>query len=576
MTSGDQFILRGHGLVDSSITAGSQLSDVSIWFGGVATCSMITYHNTSNDVQQLGCVVGVAESGYYHVDVHVQGKGFAAVDSLQFGPIRNSSYPASNHSPYPHVFIAAMVTSVTPNTGSLAGGTIISIHGNGFSNIVSRNSVMIGGIPCMITSSQYSLIMCVTGVSSQERTTTLSLTVNGYTVTTSVNFYYSTMATPMITGVSVANSSSIQGGDWLVITGGQFTNDTNLVTVTIMSEPVTSCNITSTSNDTINCTLPDLPAGQYQLSLHIAGMGNGLPSSPALSLVTYTATIATFIPDMVGFGGGIDISLYGNGFPLSDDDGVEISMCGVSCDIITTNLTDMKCQLGQLPTGYSSMMTVSCNVTITYPTGPSFVADDPFIFNDTLTPLLTSITPSAGGTAGGTMVNITGNDLLPLGVSNSSLLTADDITVTIDTAQCIWYGISTPSNTQIMCRSSDHRTVIGAVVNVVIRGRGAVMSHNVRFDYVDYWSSPYTWGGAAPPTDGESVYIKTGQTVLLDTDTAMLNLLVIEGSLIFEDKQDLHLQAKYIFINNGRLQVYMLMYSNGIVVINMRPRCYNK
>ena len=39
------------------------------------------------------------------------------------------------------------------------------------------------------------------------------------------------------------------------------------------------------------------------------------------------------------------------------------------------------------------------------------------------------------------MVNITGNDFLPLGVSNSSLLTADDIIVTIDTAQwhMVWY-----------------------------------------------------------------------------------------------------------------------------------------
>ena len=119
----------------------------------------------------------------------------------------------------------------------------------------------------------------------------------------------------------------------------------------------------------------------------------------------------------------------------------------------------------------------------------------------------------------------------------------------------MWHGMTTPSNTQITCRSAEHHTVIDAVVNVVIRGRGAVTSHDVSFDYADYWSSPYTWGGAAPPSDGESVHIRTGQTVILDSDTAVLNLVVIEGSLIFEDAQDLHLQAKYIFINNGRLQV---------------------
>ena len=556
MTSGDQLIIRGHDLVDGTAPEGSHISDVSIWLEGMIPCTMVIYRKTSrNGVQQLLCTVGVAESGYYHIDVHVKGKGFATVNSLQFGPIRNSSHPASNLSPYPYVFVAAMVTSIIPNMGSLAGGTKISIHGNGFSNIATRNSVTVREIPCVITSSQYSLITCITGSSNREKSGKLLVFVNGYRASNNVKYSYATMVTPIITGITVANSNSIEGGDWLVITGNQFTNDTNLVSVMIMSDPVSSCNVTSASNDTINCTLPHLPAGVYQLTVHITGMGNALPSSSTLSSITYTATIMRFLPNMVGFGGGIVISLYGNGFPLNNNTDAMITMCGISCDIITTNLTAMKCQLGQLPSSYSSMTIVSCDLIMSYSTGSSFVADDPFIFNNTLTPQLTSITPSSGGTAGGTMVTISGNDFLPPGISNSSLLDVNDIIVTIDTAKCVWYGITTPSNTQITCRSSEHRTVISAVVNVVIKGSGAVMSHDVSFDYVDYWSSPYTWGGAAPPTDGESVYIKTGQTVILDIDTAVLNLLVIEGSLIFEDAQDLHLQAKYIFINNGRLQV---------------------
>ena len=549
-------IIRGRDLVDSNTPTGSHISGVSIWLESMTPCTSVIYQRTTrNGAQRLSCTVGVAESGYYHVDVHVEGKGFAAVSALQFGPIRNSSHPASNLSPYPHVFVAAMVTSIAPNMGSLAGGTKINIHGNGFSNVATRNIVTIGRIPCVITSSQYSLITCITGPSNRGRNSKLLVFVNGYRATADIRYSHATMATPMITEIAVANSNSIQGGDWLVITGDQFTNDTNLVSVMIMSDPVSSCNVTSVSNDTINCTLPHLPAGAYQLTVHIIGMGNALPSSFNLSPITYTATIIRFLPNMAGFGGGIVISLYGNGFPLNNDSDVMVTMCGVSCDIMTTNLTDMKCQLGQLSSSYSSMTTVDCNVTMSYPTGSSYVANDPFIFNNTLTPQLTSITPSSGGTAGGTMVTINGDDFLPPGISNSSLLIADDIIVTIDTAECVWYGIASPSNAQILCRTSEHRTVIGAAVNVVIRGRGAVMSDDVSYDYVDYWSSPYTWGGAAPPTDGESVYIKTGQKVILDIDTAMLNLLVIEGSLIFEDMQNLHLQAKYIFINNGRLQV---------------------
>ena len=555
MTSGDQLIIRGRGLVDSSAVSGSHINDVSVWLGGVVPCTMVTYQKTLRSVQQLACTVGMGESGYYHVDVHVKGKGFATVNSMQFGPIRNSSFSVNNLSPYPHVFVTAMVTSIIPSMGSLAGGTKITIHGNGFSNIATRNSVIIGGIPCIIASSQYSQITCITGSSDQQRSVTLSVTINSYTITTSVTYFYANIVTPMITDISVANSNTTQGGDWLVITGNQFTNNQSLVSVMIMSDEVSYCNVTSVSNSTINCTLPHLPAGEYQLIVHITGMGNALPSSSTVSTVTYTATIGRFVPNMVGFGGGIIISLYGNGFPLNKDNSVTVTMCGVSCDLIATNLTNIECQLGQLPVTHSSMTIVSCDLTMSYPTGSSVIANDPFIFNNTLTPQLTSITPSSGGTAGGTMVTITGNNFFPPGISSSSSLSTNDIIVTIDTAQCMWHGITTPSNTQITCRSSEHRTVIGAVVNVVIRRREAEISHDVSFDYADYWSSPYTWGGAAPPSDGESVHIKMGQTVILDSDTAVLNLVVIEGSLIFEDAQDLHLQAKYIFINNGRLQV---------------------
>ena len=77
----------------------------------------------------------------------------------------------------------------------------------------------------------------------------------------------------------------------------------------------------------------------------------------------------------------------------------------------------------------------------------------------------------------------------------------------------------------------------------------------VLYEYVDRWSSVYTWGGGPLPQLGDSVYIKQGQMVFLDVCPPVLNLVLIEGALIFEDEQDLCLQAKYIFINHGKLQV---------------------
>jgi hypothetical protein len=72
---------------------------------------------------------------------------------------------------------------------------------------------------------------------------------------------------------------------------------------------------------------------------------------------------------------------------------------------------------------------------------------------------------------------------------------------------------------------------------------------NVYFQYIDLWSSIYTWGGVSLPQAGDLVVIGPSQTIYLDTETAVLAGLIIQGgSLIFDDKQDVHLQAQYIVI----------------------------
>ena len=73
---------------------------------------------------------------------------------------------------------------------------------------------------------------------------------------------------------------------------------------------------------------------------------------------------------------------------------------------------------------------------------------------------------------------------------------------------------------------------------------------NADFHYVDVWSSNFTWGGN-PPVDGDFVVIN--QSVLLDTDTPRLKMILIHGGeLIFDDK-DITLQAENILVTGGGL-----------------------
>lgn len=52
-----------------------------------------------------------------------------------------------------------------------------------------------------------------------------------------------------------------------------------------------------------------------------------------------------------------------------------------------------------------------------------------------------------------------------------------------------------------------------------------------------------------PPGEGEVVVIDENQVVYFDTETPVLKgIIIIGGSLIFDDMQDVHLKCEYIII----------------------------
>lgn len=63
--------------------------------------------------------------------------------------------------------VYAQVDSVSPSTGSLAGGTFVTIKGKGFpSSVAAGNNAItalrVGGMSCQIVSSNFSTIVCMT------------------------------------------------------------------------------------------------------------------------------------------------------------------------------------------------------------------------------------------------------------------------------------------------------------------------------------------------------------------------------------------------------------------------------
>ena len=564
--AGTTLTLHGRGLVPQGTSVGTSINSVTVLIDK-APCENVIFRSFTQDIDEIQCTVTDCESGHYFVDVFVDGKGYASVSPTDLvpGDIRNSTMAVNSLSIYPVLFIAATATGIMPSSGSLLGGTLVTVSGSGFSYLPSHLDVQIGGATCHIESSSFSMIRCRTSASSPASSTgEIRISVNGFTVNSSIQFEQSSQSTPTVTQL---NRHSVTGGDQIVITGTKFGSNVSAVQVQVISSldnfdtssTINVCSVAAVADTSVTCILPTKPAGTY--SVHILIHGLGFANTVGDNSISYSLAINSFSPISGGKGGGITLTIDGAGFPdlSSGDDfsAVVVTLCSgqVECFVTESSYDRLMCTLG----ANSLLSEQNCAGSVTY-NGVTETSSNLFQFATLLTPQIHSLSPTAGGTAGGTTVSLVGTGFFPVNVTNAADLELNDIVITFDQAVCEWYGHNfLLSDSSVTCRTSEHRTTVQAIVRVYVRGKGYAISSGGStmpvFEYVDRWSSRYTWGGSALPREQESVYIKSSQTVYLDISPPVLNLILIEGTLIFEDEQDLHLQAKYIFINGGKLQV---------------------
>ena len=110
-----------------------------------------------------------------------------------------------------------------------------------------------------------------------------------------------------------------------------------------------------------------------------------------------------------------------------------------------------------------------------------------------------------------------------LGSSNQA-----DVNVTIAGTEC---DIQSLSDTEITCRTGAHKPATQTKVRVDIGSNGIATQDLADFEYIDVWSSIYTWGGKSLPEAGEMVVIPSNMTVLLDMDTPVFKMILIRGEI---------------------------------------------
>ncbi len=324
------------------------------------------------------------------------------------------------------------LTSLSPNDGTVNGGTPITLTGTAF---LTGATVTVGSGNCtFVTVINSTSIACLTppgpaGAANVTVTNTdgqLSTLVGGYTY----------LAAPGITSIAPV-AGALAGSTAVIINGTNFTSPT-------VDLGGASCTVSSSTSTQIFCTTGAHAAGAVTVRVtntdgQVATLVGGY---------TYEAapTVTSVVPAIGGLAGGNTITINGTGFQA----GPTVSVGGANCGSVSvTNSTSLTCVT-------PAHVAATVNVIVTNFDNQSGTLVNGFTYSPG--PQLSTVSPTAGALAGGTTLTLTGTNLL------------NGVTATVGGTACsnlVW-----SSSSQITCTSPSHPA--GAVDVAVTNPDGQV------------------------------------------------------------------------------------------------------
>ena len=388
---------------------------------------------------------------------------------------------------------APTVTNVSPNSGTTAGGTAVTISGTNFTagatvtfgSAAATNVVVVSGTQ----------ITATTPVGSAGAATVTVSNPGGQSGSLASAFTY--VAAPTVSSVS-PNSGSTAGGTAVTITGTNFATG---AAVTFGS--VAATNVVVTSSTTITATTPAGSAGATTVTVTNPG---GLSGSSA-SAFSYLAppTVTSVSPSSGSTLGGAAVTITGTNFAT----GATVTFgSAAATNVVVVSSTTIT---ATTPAGSG---TVTVTVTVSGQSG-SLTSG----FTYVVVPTISSVTPNNGGTAGGTAVTITGTNF------------ATGATVTFGGTAAT--NVVVVNSTSITATSPAH--AVGAVtVTVTVSGQSGNLTNG--FTYVApptvtsvSPSSGSTLGGTAVTITGTN--FAAGATVTFGSAGAT-NVVVVSSTTI--------------------------------------------
>ena len=175
---------------------------------------------------------------------------------------------------------SAVISSVSPTDGSLAGRTMVTIEGNGF--VSGDTLVKIDGKDCVVKTVNLSSLTCETPPHAAGDVN-IVVTSNSKSYP-SQSFSYTDAVTPKVTSITPTEGYV---GDTITITGSGFSDSDNVVTMGGVA-----CNISSSSTTKIQCAVGKQLAGQYDVVVMVPVKG----AASSTSQFTYKMTVTSISP----------------------------------------------------------------------------------------------------------------------------------------------------------------------------------------------------------------------------------------------------------------------------------------
>jgi hypothetical protein len=266
------------------------------------------------------------------------------------------------------------VHSITPTSGSICGGTVLTVYGSNLTNATNSSSnvsVQIAGLPCAIRMASDTEIICITPAFAEKVQTehdmhiaALAVTIHGKAVPVPVQFHYDAQATPI---VSTFGPVSGQGGDLVTFEGIHFGGNATIQIGDSGIDPLNpnqtkaqSCEVKQHSDLFLQCVPAPACTGLVDVHMYVEGKGNACPGPKApIMKFLYSLTILSVRPENVdapsmgSFGGGGSLVVVGQGF--CEGDGVSL------CDIGTCERTSpITADPPQFHEGDNSFQTFKC------------------------------------------------------------------------------------------------------------------------------------------------------------------------------------------------------------------------